>query len=556
MTLLSTTLGSSRLVISLGAAHVAGAWIGRAGGRLTLARYAREELDPDPEGDGDWAVRAGKALARLARARHWRGEATVLLPGHLTLTKRVRTPAVGDAGRETALLFAAQQNLPEALENLTWDGMVLSDDGTDLELLLGTARTAVVEAVVDAVTRAGLKVAHIRPPGLPPPGPWFTPEQAGVFVNIGARSTLLYFRWAGGWWSRRIGTAGNSVTRLMAQALDADFATAQRLKHEAGADALDPGLGAIRRGAGREFAELLAAEIRRTALTFGCGGGSDRPQQLWITGGGSRLPGLAANLADILDRPVQMAEPGAGMAFATPMPAQDQAGLADLLAALSCGSAESGGEAATSTGPSIWPDLLPWRMKLALSVAKRRRLALITAALLALAPFPVSWSYGQRAADLAGEQVRLDQELGPKRAEAAARRAVEQRLAAARTEQAARERLDAQATSWPALLGGLEAAVAGVEGAWLERLVPVRAPAPWKDQVAAPRQIALTGHLRVTEPDGPAAGEGAAARMRRLTQALGGLPEVAGVAGERFERRTGDTLSFECVLTLKSDSFP
>jgi type IV pilus assembly protein PilM len=554
MTPLSTTHGSPRLVISLGAAHVAGAWIGRVEGRLTFTRYAREELDPDPEGEGDWAVRVGKALARLARARHWRGEATVLLPGHLTLTKRVRTPAVGEAGRETALLFAAQQNLPDALENLTWDGVMLSDDGADLELLLGTARAAVIEAVVEAVTRAGLKVAHVRPPGLPPPGPWFDPDQAGVFVNIGARSTLLYFRWAGGWWSRRIGTAGNSVTRLMAQRLDADFTTAQRLKHQAGTDAHDPALAAIRRGACREFAELLAAEIRRTALTFGCGGGSDRPSQLWLTGGGSRLPGVVENLADILDRPVHLTEPEAGVILAAPLPAPDQAGLADLLAALSCGAEGGEGAAVVSVGPAGWPDLLPWRIKLARSAAKRRRLALITAALLALAPFPVAWGYGQRAAGLAAEQARLERELGPRRAEAVAHWAATVRLTAARTELAAWERLGAQAGSWTELLGGLEAIVAGVDGAWLERLTRLDPPASRTGKSAAgPWRIALTGRLRAMEPEGTAAPAAASARMRRLTLALGGLPGVAGVGGERFDRPLGEDLRFECVLTLKAD---
>ena len=530
---------ASQLVISFGAAHVAGALVGGAGGRLTISRHGREELNPDPEGDGDWAVRAGKALARLARAQHWRGEATVLLPGHLTLTKRVRTPAVGGAGRETALLFAAQQNLPDALENLTWDGVVLSDDGNDLDLWLGTARASVVEAVVDAVTRAEMKVAHIRPPGLPPPGPWMTPGQAGVWVNIGARSTLLYFCWAEGWWTRRIGTAGNSVTRLMARGLDADFATAQRLKHDPTAETNDPGLAAIRRGACREFAELLAAEIRRTALTYGCGGGSDRPQQVWLAGGGSRLPGLGPALSDVLDRPVHAAE--------------EEGGLVDLLSVGAGGLAEGEGG---SPSPTLWPDLLPWRMKLARSVAKRRRLAMVAAGLLALAPFPVAWSYGQRASDLAVEQVRLESELAPQRRAAAAQRALAARLEAGRAELAAWERLDAQAGSWPEFLGGLEAAANDVGGVWLERLTRVPSAARPNGQVAAGlRQIALTGRLRAAERAPSASMDEASSRMRRLAQAFGRLPDVAGVTGERFDRGAGADLRFECVLNLKTDSF-
>lgn len=547
---------NSQLTISLGAAHVAGALVGRAGDRVTVSRYAREELNPDPEGDGDWAVRAGQALARLARAQHWRGEATVILPGHLTLTKRVRTPAVGDAGRETALLFAAQQNLPEALENLTWDGVVLADDGIDLELLLGTARTSAVEAVIDAVTRAELKVAHIRPPGLPPPGPWMEPGMPGMFVNIGARSSLLFFTWAGGWWARRIGTAGNSVTRLMARGLDADFATAERLKLQIVSDQGDAALGTIRQAARREFAELLAAEIRRTALTFGCCDGSDRPDIVWLAGGGSRLPRLGPILSDVLDRPVHGADVGLDVVFTTPVAERDQDGLADILSAVGCPNPEKVRERPAELGPMVWPDLLPWRMKLAQSVAKRRRAAVVAVALLALAPFPVAWSYGRRAADLAAEQARLERELAPRRREATAQRALTARLEAGRAELAAWERLDAQAGSWSEFLDGLEAAANDVGGVWLERLARVPSTGRPNGQASAgPRQIALTGRLRAAERAPAAALEEASSRMRRLAQAFGRLPDVAGVTGERFDRGAGADLRFECVLTLKTDSF-
>jgi Tfp pilus assembly PilM family ATPase len=534
--------GVSRLVINLGAAHVAGALVHRTAGRVTLARYGREELDPDPAGDGDWALRAGRALARLARARHWRGEATVVLPGHLTLVKRVRTPSVGECGRDSAVLFAAQQNLPEALDGLTWDGVVLSDDGADLELLLGTARTPLVEAAVDAVTRAELKVAHVRPPGLPPPGPWLAPGQSGVFVNIGARSTLLHFRWPGGWWVRRVGPAGNAVTRLVARGLDSDFATAQRLKHDPAADRSDPGLAAVRRTAGREFAELLALEIRRTSLAFGCGAGSDCPPELWLAGGGSRLPGLTGDLAEFLGRRVTLANPLGGVTGEIPVP--EYPVLVDLLSV-----------ASVAEGPANWPDLLPWRMKLAISAAKRRRTSLVAAAMLAFAPLALAWAYDRQAGRLAAEEHRIAGELGPRRLAWEQQRSLTARLGRDRTAWEAAVRLKSQAESWPGFLAGLDAAVVAVDGVWLERLVPVtRTMAPKAAAPGTPRQIALGGRLQVPDPETFPADE-AAARMRRLVQAFARLPEVAAVTAERFDRRAGGELRFECVLNLKPESY-
>jgi hypothetical protein len=93
-----------------------------------------------------------------------------------------------------------------------------------------------------------------------------------------------------------------------------------------------------------------------------------------------------------------------------------------------------------------------------------------------------------------------------------------------------------------------------VDGAWLERLTRLDPPASRTGKSSAgPWRIALTGRLRAMEPEGTAAPAAASARMRRLTQALGALPGVAGVGGERFDRPLGEDLRFECVLTLKAD---
>jgi type IV pilus assembly protein PilM len=541
--------GASRLVINLGAAHVAGAQVGWPEGRVMVGRYAREELDPDPAGEDDWAARAGRALARMVRARHWRGEATVVLPGHLTLVKRTRTPSIGEAGRAAALRFAAQQSLPEALEHLTWDGVVVSDDGAELELLFGTVRTSVVEAAVAAVTQSGLKVAHVRPPGLPPPGPWMDGEQRGLFVNIGARSTLLHFRWPGGWWVRRIGTAGNSVTRLLARGLDADFATAQRLKHDPGADRQDPGLAAVRRAAGREFAELLATEIRRTALAYGCCEGTDRAHQLWLAGGGSRLPGLAANLSALLERPVRLAGGVGDFAAIHGADSSDPGECSDLLTLSATDEAGSAG-AVAGIG---WPDLLPWRMKLARLATRRRRLALVAVAGLAFAPLAVAWGYDRRVEHLGAERSRLVAELEPYRRAGEEQEALVQRLGRLRTAWEAAVRLRAQAESWPAFLTGLDAAVTAVNGAWLERLVPLGGATPTGARApGGPRRIAVAGRLRVAAADEQ---DETASRMRRLSEGFARLPEVAAVTAERFDRRAADELRFECVLNLRSNVF-
>lgn len=541
--------GASRLVINLGAAHVAGAYVGQRDGRITISQHGREELDPDPAGEADWAARAALALARLVRARHWRGEATVVLPGHLTLVKRAKTPSIGEAGRAAALCFAAQQALPEALERLTWDGVVVSDDGAELDLLLGTARTSVVEAATEAVVRSGLKVAHVRPPGLPPPGPWMNGDQRALFVNIGARSTLLHFRWPGGWWVRRIGIAGNSVTRLLARGLDADFATAQRLKHERGAGPHDPGLDAIRRAAGQEFAELLVTEIRRTALVYGGGDGSDRPQQVWLAGGGSRLPALAALLAASLDRPVRPAETAGAFGAAASREGSAPPEWADLL---TLGAGEHAGQATVATVGG-WPDLLPWRLKLASMARRRRRLALVAAAGLALAPLAVASGYERRVELLATERDRLVAELEPQRQAGLVQDALARRIRRLRADWDVASRLQAQAESWPGFLAGLDGAVSAVDGAWLERLVPLIGVRPPAGAAAnGPRRITLAGRLRVAATEDS---ETTARRMRRLVQELARLPEVAAVTGERFDRRADDELNFECVLNLRTDTF-
>ncbi|MFM1852429.1 MAG: hypothetical protein RIS54_2113 [Verrucomicrobiota bacterium] len=126
------------VAIDCGAAHVAAGWFtAGTGGEIRLEAFAREDFTWDPTDESGWFSHVREALASLLMRHPCRGAKCCLsIPGHLVLTKVVKTPAVTRAHQARVIEFEASQNIPSPLEEVRWGCLKVADDGTDLELLL------------------------------------------------------------------------------------------------------------------------------------------------------------------------------------------------------------------------------------------------------------------------------------------------------------------------------------------------------------------------------------------------------------------------------------
>ena len=118
------------LAVDIGAGHVAcGLFAVGASGRLVLQQFGLEPHSSDPSHEGRWSAEIAQSLGGIVARRKLSGPAALAVPGHLALTKFVKTPSVPKEKRSKIVSFEAAENIPYPLADVVWDHAVVADDG-------------------------------------------------------------------------------------------------------------------------------------------------------------------------------------------------------------------------------------------------------------------------------------------------------------------------------------------------------------------------------------------------------------------------------------------
>jgi type IV pilus assembly protein PilM len=304
------------LAVDTGAGHVTCGAFSAKGGRLALDRFALDSFNPDAALEGQWDKAIAESLAAGLKREKLGGAAAVAVPGHLTLTKFIKTPSVEKAKRAKIIQFEAQQNIPYPLEEVTWDHCVVADDGLDIELMLAAAKADVAEKVCAALIEAGINPRSVIPSVYAIFRAFRYTHAAAenvLVVSIGARSTHLLFVDKEKFFSRTIPLAGNSLTQAISDEIKQDFPHAESLKVQVlgGRSELaenSPARKAVQ-SAVQGFVGQLHPEIARSILSYRRQTGTGQPATIYLVGGGSLIPNLPDLLADKLRIPVERFDP-------------------------------------------------------------------------------------------------------------------------------------------------------------------------------------------------------------------------------------------------------
>lgn len=300
------------LAVDCGASHVAvGLFTRNATGDLTLQRFASEDLPPGGSGDAGWAAGIGAALEAIRRRENLRGACILGVPGHLTLSKMVRIPAVSARRQRQILRFEVRQCLPGASDELVWGHVVVSPGGESPEMVITAARLAAVTALCDQVRRAGFYPRTAVPSWLAlREGIRHAAVAAGapLVLGIGARGSIIVHDGPTRFFLRAMALGGDMVTQAIADELDGDLARAEALKRRAsGGPAPDDGPESMAvQIATDQFIRRLGGEISRSLAVVDPDGRLSRPPVLHLTGGGSLLAALPRELTKMLQRPVEI----------------------------------------------------------------------------------------------------------------------------------------------------------------------------------------------------------------------------------------------------------
>jgi len=273
------------LAIDSGAGHVACGAFSLKGGRLVLDHFALDSFNPDAALEGQWNEFVAQALEPGLRREKMSGAAVVTLPGHLTLSKFVKTPSVDKSKRDKIVQFEAQQNIPYPLNEVVWDHCAVADDGLDLEIMLAAAKLDVAEGLCASLQGVGVAASTVAPSvfALYRAFKYNYPEacDSALVISIGARSTHLLFLDKGRFFARTIVLAGNSVTQAVADEIKQDFAHAESLKLQVlgGQSELaetSPARLAVNNAA-QAFVSRLHLEVTRSTVNYRRQSGSEQP---------------------------------------------------------------------------------------------------------------------------------------------------------------------------------------------------------------------------------------------------------------------------------------
>lgn len=550
---------SRHFVIDAGAGHLAGGvFSSGAGGKLLLEEFALETRSSDPSLEPGWMERTAQALASVATRKKLRGPAVLAVPGHLTLTKFVKTPAVPGSKRRQVIRFEAAQAIPYPLDAVAWDHLIVADGAQDIELMLTAVKLDVMENLCAAAESAGFPVkraaasclALYRAFGVNYPGV----QVPVLVVDIGARSTNLVLVAPGGrFFARTFSLAGNAITAAVAEELHLDFARAESLKLHVLAE--PPGLGenslapeAVQRAVAN-FSGRLQLEIVRTIGNFSLRTGAVKPMAIYLTGGGSLVTGLAGVLAEKFQLPVEWYDPlrnvelsdrarESGAAAATHL-------LANLIGLAVPDTANSGEESG----------LLPPVVRAARAFRRRQPYLAGAATLLALALLAPLGHFHRRATVDAGRTRELLAQVETLRARAGHNTALLGKVTALQKEITALRGVAAAKSNWINFLADLQDRLGQVDDVWLEQLAVVpppvaSAPVAGRDFSPPPLQLRLSGRLLDASSPVAKASPASYARVKTLLAGFARSPFVAAIEHERFDQTQPGLLRFDFTLVV------
>lgn len=568
------------LAVDIGAGHVAcGAFAVGASGRLVLQQFAIEPHSSDPSHEGRWAIEITQSLGAIGARRKLSGPAAIAVPGHLALTKFVKTPSVAKEKRSKIIGFEAAENIPYPLEEVVWDHVVVADDGFDLEVMLAASKFDAMQALCSAADAAGFPVERATPASLALYHAFRynypQVQESVIVVNIGARTTSLLFLEGERFYVRTLPLAGNAVTQAIAEELRIDFASAETLKIQVLSGKSDlpagsPSRAAVQRSAA-SFITKLQLEITRSSVNHRRQSGGSAAVAVYLTGGGSLIEELPASLGERLHLPVERYQALKNVDLSADARAAGAESSAQVLADL------VGLATHLIKKDESDASLLPPALTAALAFRKRQPIFMAAAALvvLALVP-PIIYLHSVASATL--ERVSLvDGQLMPLRSiENRNAENLQQIETATKQITALRGAYETKA-NWINFLADLQDRLVKIEDVWLDKIQVVRPPAPEPGaagespaqatgdgaQVPAdpnapqdakpagpPVRLTLSGRLLdIANPQSKVSPE-SLQRVKQLLASFTGSQFISAVENERFDNNQNGLLKFDFTLVI------
>jgi type IV pilus assembly protein PilM len=445
---------------------------------LVLHAFQVREILADPAAESARDSQITNAIREmLAELRIDRGKVNYALANQSVFMRFVKLPSVDEEKIERIIGFEAQQNVPFPIDEVVWDYQLVGG-GTDeqIQVVLVAIKADLLEAINAAIERARLEpvLVDVATMALYNAFRYNYPDLGGcsLLLDIGARTTNLFFVEPGKIFSRSIPIGGSSISSAIAKEMSEPLAAAEFRKKQEGlvslggayAETADPDIARISKVV-RSTLTRLHAELMRSMSHYRVQQQGTQPQRVFLAGGSASRPYMREFFHEKLQLPIEFFNPLRNVTVASSAVAEQASKSAHLLGELV-------GLALRSTARCPMElNLAPASVVRACELTKRRPFLLLAAACFVLGL--LGWSsYYLRAAYLERRAVeRLHEKVN-------AMRAVETRMNTLRREIAALDSVAMPLATairernfWPALLEDLNARLPK-QDIWITELVP------------------------------------------------------------------------------------
>ncbi len=549
------------LAISCGASHLCSAhlWMSSSG-RCELRDFQVAPIDFLSSDPLLW-LKAVSVHFEAVALRFGRDlPAGFAIPGHVALSKYLKIPQSAAGKKERTIAFEARQNIPYPFEEVTWGHSIVEQDELDFDALIGATRTEVVEALRRYSDAAGLSMQTIQPSttGLVNGFRFNYPELEGcsLLVSIGSKSTELVYIDKRRFHSRSIPFGGQSLSVDIAESLGRPVGEGERVKRAAiSGEVLVDSERAAFQMATRSFTARLLAEIARTGAVMQRQGFAFEPARCFVTGGGSVLPGLEAELARSLGLATAAFDPLRKLHIEGDALRERLQPWAPFLSdVIGLGVGRFLPDAANV---DLTPRSLVWQRRFRRQQPFYLIAGLVACAAVGLSIFNAALEIRTYRQDLENLEVqirplsRLNQDIYSR---------LEQIKKVKDVIEKAHVAVEAR-SSWVSLLNDLQSRLIAVEDVWLDQLKltrpdEARPPARGQARVAQPEaalKLRLEGRLIDVKNPLTSVSSDSYERVRALLESFRGSSYVTSLENERFDYSVPGILRFDFTLIVNPE---
>lgn len=323
-------------------------------GRWELRRFAQVGLPPGAVVDGEIRAEDEVAVAvrRLWTEGGFSSRRVVLgVSGTRLVVRQADVPDVPQREMRSALGFRIEDLVPLPATNVEFDfGPIprpAEAEGSDRTIVLAAAHGDIVRSQLAVARAARLEVVAVdaAPLALLRALPASPDRGADLVVTVGSDLSVVAVRQGGvPAFIRILARGGGDITRALAEATSHNPAAAEAAKRARSGAWAEPQA----RAAVDAEVRRLVAEVRETAAFFSSRPDAREPvERVYLSGGGARTVGLAGELREALELPVEILD----------LPAADELARVGL-------SPEQASDAApaalTALGLALWPTAEPY----------------------------------------------------------------------------------------------------------------------------------------------------------------------------------------------------